>query len=747
MRALTLAAAGLLPACALFGAPAPPPSPAAPAAAHCRHASVGRLAADPALTAYVATRRFRLGQPAAVRLTPDGATVLYLQSGPRSDVRSLWAFDVATGKVREVANAERLSGQNDRPLTAEEAAQRERMRLTARGLGTFTLSSDGRSALVPFGGSVYLVDVATGRAAALSPGDGPDFDPELSRDGRHVASVENDEVYVRAVPSGRAHPITRGAGRAVTHGEAEFVAEEEMDRFRGFWWSPDGRRIAYEEADASRVEPFYLADVAHPDRPAEATPYPRPGKPNVDVRLGVVGREGGRTRWIAWDHERYPYLARVAWPEGGPLLLEVETRDQKELLLLEADPSSGKTKALLAERDAAWVNLNDDLRWLPGRGFLWSSERTGQAELELRAPDGTPERTLTTPAMGFRRVVALAGDSVVVEGGSDSTVQSIWRVPLGGGPPVLIAGGAAVHDGTGADGAAVIVDHEERLDQPTRTVVIRIADGSVVGTLPDRADRPALPPRVEILALPTTAGTLEAAIVVPHDFDPRKHYPVVDWVYGGPGVVEVERDEEGYALQQWLADQGAVVVKIDNRGTPRRGRAWERAIAGSFADIPLADQVAGLQAIAAARPFVDLDRVGAIGASFGGYLSALAVLRRPDVFKAAVAIAPVVDWEDYDTHYTERYLGLPDQNPGGYRQSSLLTGAGSLSRPLLVVHGTADDNVHVVGTMKLVSALEEAGKAPELFLIPGQTHMFAEQATQRLMWAKAAAFLLDHLEE
>jgi dipeptidyl-peptidase 4 len=718
----------------------PPPFPA--------QASVAALEAQPALDAYVATRRYRLGQPAEAKATPDGKTVVYLASAARSDLRSLWAFDVASGKVRQLATAESLSGQSDHALTAEEAAQRERMRLTATGLGTFSLSDDGRTAVVPFGGKIYLVAVSNGKATPLPAGEGADFDPQLSPDGKALASIENDELYVRALPGGAAKRLTHGAGKGLTHGEAEFVAQEEMDRFTGFWWSPDSKRLAYEEADSSKVEPFYLLDVAHGERAPEGSPYPRPGKPNVAVKLGVISRSGGKTRWISWDQTRYPYLARVEWPEGGPLLLQVQTRDQKELVLLEANPDSGKTQTLLTEKDAAWVNLTDDLRWLPkSHGFLWSSDRSGQAELELHKADGSLAKVLTEPVLGFRQLVAVneAAGYAVVEAAAYSTEQALYEIPLAGGPAQLIAGGPAVHSATGTDDGPILVDHEAQLDQPARTMAIQISDGKVFGELPDQAERPRQPPRVELAQLPTPIGILESAVILPHDFDPSRRYPVVDWVYGGPGVVEVEKDEAGFALQQWLADQGVVVVKIDNRGTPRRGRDFERAIKGSFAELPLADQVAGLQALGATRPYLDLGRVGIIGASFGGYLAALAVLRRPDIFKAAVAIAPVVDWEDYDTHYTERYLSTPEDNADGYRQSSLLMGAASLSRPLLLVHGTADDNVHIVGTLKLLSALEGAGKAPDLFVVPGQTHMFAEQATQRLLWARSAAFLLDHL--
>jgi dipeptidyl-peptidase-4 len=334
----------------------------------------------------------------------------------------------------------------------------------------------------------------------------------------------------------------------------------------------------------------------------------------------------------------------------------------------------------------------------------------------------------------------------VVAASATSTDQALYRVPLAGGAAALIAGGPAVHSATASDDGSVLVDREERLEAPARHQVLRSADGEVLGQLPSQAEPFVELPHVELTEVTTPHGVLQAAIVRPIDFSPRRHYPVIDWVYGGPTAVTVQRSAASYTLQQWVADQGFVVVKIDNRGTPWRGREFERVTKGSFAEIALGDQADALTQLARSARYLDLDRLGIIGASFGGYLSALAVLRRPGLFKAAVAIAPVVAWEDYDTHYTERYLGTPAENPDGYHKSSLLTGAAQLARPLLLIHGTADDNVHFGGTLKLIQSLEAAGKGASLFLVPGQTHMFADQPTQRLMWATSVAFLAEHLQ-
>ncbi len=719
-------------------------------------ADVRALEADPALVDYVATRNYRLGLPNQTRATPDGRTVIYLQSGPRSDVRELFALDVASGQTRLLASAASLGGSAGGTLSAAEAAERERRRLTAKGIGSYLLSSDGNTAIVPVSGKLYAVNVGTGRAKALA-GKGQD-DPQLSPDGRLLASVVQGELAVQALASGEPQALTHGATALVTHGMAEFVAEEEMDRFEGFWWSPDSAQLAFEDADASGVEPFTLLDVAHPEAQPTPTPYPRPGKANVKVRLAVVSAGGGTARYVHWDDAAFPYLARVHWPmEGttqsprnGPLLLEVLSRDQKRLQLLRADTETGATTLLLEEKDAAWVNLTDDFRWLPdGSGFLWTTERSGYCQLELHDPSGALRQVLTSPELGLRTVVTLEvqggkATGVIVEASNDPTEQGLFRLDLGDHQLRTLASGPRVYSaGASGEGHWLIV-REDQIDAGPETTLRKSSDGARVALIPSKAESPpALNVRLETVS--TAVGTLHAAVILPRR-GTSGPLPVIDWVYGGPHAVTVQRSAQAFELGQWLADQGFAVVKIDNRGTPNRGREFERVIAGSFAEVPLHDQILGLEALGAKDPKLDLSRVGSIGASFGGFLAALSVLRQPDHFEAAVAIAPVVDWLDYDTTYTERYLGMPNENAEGYRQSSLLTNAGNLRRPLLLIHGTADDNVHFSGTLQLTHALMLAGIPPTLLAVPGATHLFAEQATQRLVWASAAAFLIEHLQ-
>jgi dipeptidyl-peptidase-4 len=498
------------------------------------------------------------------------------------------------------------------------------------------------------------------------------------------------------------------------------------------------------------VEVWYVADPVRPGDQPQPSFYPRPGKNNVKVRLGIVPVAGAATVWVDWDREKYPYLGAVRWDEHGPLTVTVQTRDQKELALLRVDPATGKTTPLIVEKDPTWVNLEQDVpRWLPdGARFLWSSENMGGPRLELHDKDGSLIRVLMPSQLGYQGLVDVDGKAghVVVRASPDPTEVHLVRVALEGGQPTHLSKAAGLHDAAFSKDHSVYVHRAALAGAMPKTTVNR-ADGTLVGELPSVAENPSFVPKTEMLKIGDGPG-FHASVVRPHGFDPKKKYPVIVDVYGGPGHNNVRAAMNTRLLDQWLADQGFIVVSIDGRGTPGRGRDWERAIYKKFGSIPLDDQVAGLQALGKKYPEMDLGRVGITGWSFGGYLSALAALRRPDVYKAAVAGAPVTDWLDYDTHYTERYLGVPakDDDPA-YRDSSLLTYAKDLKRPLLVMHGTADDNVYFRHTLKLVNKLFREGKDFEVLPLPGLTHMVPDPVVMERLHSRIASFFKKHLGE
>lgn len=698
---------------------------------------------------YAETYAFRLGLPAHIEPMPNGDGVLFLRSGPRSLVRDLYLFDPATGTERQLLTASQLLDGAEETLTAAEKARRERQRLTARGLVTFSLSRDGRTILAPLSGQLYLFDRTSGAVRQLDTGEGYALAPELSPDGGKVAYAVDGDLYVIDLATGTRRRLTHRQSETVSHGMAEFVAQEEMKRHQGFWWSPQGSHLAFQRTDTTGMEVFRIADPLDPSQPAQTWPYPRPGKKNAEVRLGIVPAAGGETVWVQWDRQRYPYLAAVTWTTNAPLTLLVQNRRQTEEALLAVDPASGTVETLLVERDEAWLNLATDMpHWLEdGSGFLWATERGGAWQLELRDRDGALRHTLNAPELGLRELVHLddKAGAVYVLASAEPTESHLYRLPLdpATGSPVRLTSEAGVHEAVFApDGRLRVIT--SRLRAGGRRYRVEDAMGGERGTLRSLAEQPSFKPQPRFL----TAGTdpvCHAVLLRPRNFDPARRYPVILRVYGGPHSQVVKADADAYAFEQWIADHGFIVVSIDGRGTPSRGRAWERAIKHDFIALPLADQAAALQDLGARFPEMDLSRVGVYGWSFGGYFSAMAVMRRPDLFHAAVAGAPVADWHDYDTHYTERYLGLPDDDAAGYDASSVLTYAPDLERPLLIIHGTADDNVYFMHALKLSNALFRAGRDHDFLALAGFTHMVPDALVINRLFTRIMRYFETHL--
>lgn len=676
------------------------------------------------------TREYSLGLPVAPKLTPDGKSVLFLRGGPRDPVLRLYELDLASGIERELVTPAQLLGGAEETLSAEEKARRERARIGTRGFTSFDLSKDGRRLLVTLSGRLYMFDRAAARIAAL-PGEGW-IDPRFSPDGHYVAAVAGNELHVIDLATRMAKGVTSGASATLHHGVAEFVAQEEMGRHEGYWWSPDSAYLAYQQNDESGVEIRYIADPLEPAAAPQPFFYPRAGTANAQVRLGIVARDGGATRWIEWDRDAYPYLARVAWQEqAAPLTLLVQDRAQQNQRLLAADPATGATRTLLEESDAAWLNLDAAAppRWFEdGSGFLWTTERGGAWQVELRRADGGLLRTLTPRDFGYRALVGLdeRRGFLYAQGATDAGESHLWRFPLNGGAGEQLTSDPGLHSAVFGEHDSNYV-HGYNLLDGRRGFEAIAADGPA-RELESAAEAPPNLPTVQL----TRAGPLafDAAITRPRDFDRNANYPVILYAYAGPGVKWVNASPRAYFIDQWMADQGYVVIRLDGRGTPNRGRDWERAIRGNFIDVALEDQIAGLKSLAAAHAELDLARVGVVGWSFGGYFAAMAVIRRPDVFRAAVAGAPVITWENYDTHYTERYLGLPQENAGAYRASNVTTYASELRRPLLLIHGLTDDNVYAQHTLQLIDALFMAGKPYEFMPMLG-THMISDPDVRR----------------
>jgi dipeptidyl-peptidase 4 len=695
------------------------------------------------------TRNYTLGIPVTPKITPDGKSVIFLRSGPRDPVLRLYELEIASGKERELLTPEQILQSGEEKLSAEEKSRRERQRQSLRGFTAFQLTEDGARVLVTLGGKLYVVARAGGTFAEM-PGSGW-IAPQLSPDGKFIGAVRGNELFVIDIAGRTERQLTTGATEFLHHGVAEFVAQEELDRFDGFWWSPDSRSLVYQETDNTGVEIRYIADPLHPEEPPAKNFYPRPGTANAKVRLGIIARDGGQTQWIDWDREKFPYVARVDWKRAkATLTVYVLDRVQQHAELLAVDPANGSTKALLREMDPAWLNVYHDQRpvWLEdGAAFLWSSDRSGHLQLELRARDGALLKALTRDEDGFVELVGVVKNtagtpSVVVSGGPDPKEKQLTAISLADGKRTALSKGSGVH-------LAVLSDvtsrwlHRRDLMDGSITWDVSEGSGNVLCSLPSVAEQPPNLPNLEFKRV-KGEREYEGFVIRPRNFQKGVKYPVLLEVYAGPHYQEVVAQSRKYLVSQWYADHGYIVVGFDGRGTPGRGREWERAIRGNFIDVALNDQVDALKAVGKMVPEMDLSRVGVSGWSFGGFFSAMATIRRPDVFKAGVAGAPVITWENYDTTYTERYLGLPQENPDAYKVSSVLTYAGELQRPLLIIHGATDDNVYFQHSVQLADALYRAGKPFEMLPLLG-THMVSDPMTRLRRDMRVIEFFNRHL--
>ena len=664
---------------------------------------------------YARTQRLTLGDPRTITVAADGQRVLFARSRAGDDpVNCLWVLDIATGEERLVADPlHLLDAADDEHLPIEERLRRERMREGASGITSYATDAASTVAAFALGGHLYVAGLLSGQARELVV-DGPVFDPRPDPVATCVAYVCGRTLRIAEL-DGSSWELAGDEHPDISWGSADFIAAEEMGRYRGYWWSPDGAAIAATRADIGPVQRWYISDPANPDQQANEVAYPAAGTPNADVTLHVLALDGGSTE-VVWDRDTYPYLADVQWADSQRLLLTVQSRDQRSLMVLAADPRHGGTEPIFADGDTAWVELVPGTPAVLDDGQLvMTADRDGARRLMV---DGN---AVTPIDLQVRAVVTAQDDEVYFLANpiADATVQHVWRWRTDGTLAAL-TDEPGVH--TAAIGGSTVVLRTAVLDEPGATT--QVVDGPTISTF---AQQPLVTPNLSLHRYGDRA--LATAVLLPSHRtagDDGPLLPVLLDPYGGPHAQRVLRSHNAYLTSQWFADQGFAVVVIDGRGTPGRGSEWERSVQRDLATGPLDDQVAALAAAAQEHP-LDLTRVAIRGWSFGGYLAALAVLRRPDVFHAAIAGAPVTEWRLYDTHYTERYLGDPSSDATAYAANSLLPLAGELSRPLLLVHGLADDNVVAAHTLQLSSALLSAGKPHEVLPLVGVTHMTPQE--------------------
>ena len=666
---------------------------------------------------YAATQRFTLGAPRSFAIAPDGGRVLFIRSRAGDDaVGALWQLDLADGTERCVADPHPLGAADDASLPPEERARRERARESASGIVSYAPDRAFNSAAFSLGGALFVVDLHTADVTSVATA-APVVAPRLSPSGEWVSFVRNRALWVIR-PDGTDERRLAGEDTPdVSWGLPDFVAAEEMGRFRGYWWSPDSDQLAVSRVDERGVLRWHLGDPIDPAIPPAVHRYPAAGTDNADVTLHLVTLDGGTTP-VAWDRTALPYLVDVSWRADEPFTVVVQSRDQRTLQVLTAD-AAGATTVAGTEAHDPWVELISGFpRWAPDGRTVHPVDEPDTRRIGV---SGTP---ITPAGLQVRRLIDVSADGLVFSAsGDDPTAVSVWRCDLDGADLRPLSPTDAVVDAVAEGDVAVLV--ERRLDRPGATVTVQRPDAPSL-TVASHAEQPELALNAHELTLGERA--LRGMLLLPdgHSLDDGP-LPVLLDPYGGPHAQRVLRSYNAHLQSQWFANAGFAVLVVDGRGSPGRGPAWEQTVAGDLATAPLEDQVDALHACAQQHPgLLDLDRVAIKGWSFGGYLAALAVLRRPDVFHAAIAGAPVTQMALYDTHYTERYLGT-DTTADSYRHSSLLDDAPNLHRPLLIIHGLADDNVVAAHTLRLSRALLEAGRPHTVLPLSGVTHMTPEE--------------------
>jgi dipeptidyl-peptidase-4 len=664
------------------------------------------------------TQRFTLGAPRTFTVAPDGSHVYFLRvSSATSRANGLWALDTATGDETLIADpAVLLTDPED--LSPAERARRERTRESGAGIVGYATDSAAKLAVFALSGRLFLADLVSHAVREL-PAARSVIDPRLDPTGARVGYVAGGSFHVVDLATGNDVVLGESTDPEVTWGLAEFIAAEEMSRHRGFWFAPDGESALVARVDNTPVPRWYIADPANPATPATEIAYPAAGTTNALVGLAVLGVDGSSVT-VEWDQETYPYLASVHWSSAGAPLLLVQTRDQRTALALAVDTTTGLTSVLHTDTDPRWVEIMPGVpRWSPDGKLVRIAVRDDANRLVVGDDEWTPD--------GFqvRAVLDVAdGEVLVTASEGDPTQTHVYRVTAEAVERLSTVDG--VH--SAVRGGDVLVLVSSSLDWFGAKVTV--STGQEIASF---AETPVLTPDVRLL----TVGErdLRAALLFPTGHVPGSaKLPVLLDPYGGPHAQRVVSARNAYLASQWLADQGFAVLVADGRGTPGRGPVWEREIAFDFAGSTLEDQVDALHGVAARFEDLDLSRVGIRGWSYGGYLSALAVLRRPDVFHAGVAGAPVTDWTLYDTHYTERYLGHPAERPEVYEANSLIADAAKLTRPLMIIHGLADDNVVAAHTLRLSSALLAAGRPHTVLPLSGVTHMTPqEQVAENLL--------------
>ena len=692
-------------------------------------------------------------RPVQLRFSPDGERVTYLR-GKEEDQRQqdLWEYHIADGVNRMLVDSKVLLPEEEQ-LDEVEKARRERMRIGGKGIVVYTWAPDGKSILFPLAGDLYLYDLsvtADDAVRRLTKTEAFETDAKVSSGGGYVSFVRDQNLFVIDLEDGAEKQLTSDGAGPIRNGMAEFIAMEEMDRDTGYWWSPDDRYIAFTQVDESPVELAKRYQIFENSFKVTEERYPFTGKDNVRIRLATLEMATGKRTWMDLGNEEDIYLARVNWvPDSSALVYQVQSRDQKRLDLKAANPADGNSRVVLTETSDAWINLHHNLHFLeesPGE-FIWASERSGFQHLYRYDLSGKQLAQITSGDWVVNSLLAVdeARGVLFFDGFADTVLEKhLYETPLTGGkPPRRITMRPGWHNVVMAKSADRYIETFSSNRVPPR-VSLHTADGKQLTWLAENPLDETHPyfPYLDRHEIPDI-GTLEAedgqklyySILKPADFDASRRYPVIVYTYGGPHVQVVSNSwGRSKVFHQFLQQQGYIVFMLDNRGSTHRGTAFEFPIYKQMSKVEVRDQERGVEYLKSLS-FVDPERIGVYGWSYGGYMTLMAMMQAPEAFKVGVSGAPVTDWSLYDTHYTERYMSTPAGNPEGYKFSNVISHIEQLSGPLLVIHGMADDNVLLNHSTLLFRAMQKKDISFDSMLYPGETHGFRDPAI-RLHYAR-----------
>jgi len=709
-----------------------------------------RLFADPALSG---------ATPRSLSMAPDGSRVTYLK-GKAGDANrlDLWQYHIKEGKHSLLVDADSLiSGAET--LSDEEKARRERMRLFASGIISYSWSKNSDALLFPLNGDLYYYQLSSKSAKKLTDTSEFETDATISPTGRYVAFIRNQNLFVLDIASGKETQLTSDGGGDIKNGMAEFVAQEEMDRMTGYWWAPDDSKIAFTRTDESGVAEVVRNEIYADEIKLFNQRYPYTGTANAKIQLGVVTLKDGSINWLPHGDNEDIYIPRVEWTKNARYLsYQWQSRNQQQLELRLVDLNNNQQTVLLSESSNTWLNLHVDLHFLANdQGFIWASERDGYKHLYYFDFKGKLQRQLTSGNWVVDELDAVNEKQGMVyfTGRKDTPLERhLYQVSLKGGNIKRLTEAGFDHALVMAKDGSSFIDSFSNVSTPTK-VALRGLDGKVLTWLEQNelnSSHVLTPYHAELTA--PRFGTLEAEdgqtmhyrLFAPKTLQQDKKYPVIVSVYGGPHAQRVTNSWSPRDLYlHYLVQQGYLVFQLDNRGSYNRGKAFEDPIYLKLGEVELNDQIRGVEYLRS-LPYVSADKIAIYGHSYGGYMAIMAMFKAGDYFTAGVSGAPVTDWALYDTHYTERYLGHPAQNAQGYTDSAVFPYTDGLKGNLLIYHGMADDNVLFTHSTKLYKQLQDKGLLFDMINYPGSKHSMFGQPVQTHLHKSITQFFDRHLK-